>query len=328
MPDGRAGAVNLLVGSLFPHHGQGGEAGSAGNRVAVQSADLVDKGIVVGRSPVVNREDVRSPQHRRQWVTAAHDLAHGAHVRRNAVELLGAAVGQPEAGYHLVEYERDVVALGQVSQPLKEPWLGGDNPLDRFYDHRGDVVEVGVYDRLGSGQVVVRGDEHQLLDGLGNSSAAGHGLGVLDRSRRGETHHGVVAGAVKSPFKFEDLFFTGEGASGAHGVEAGVGAAGGETYLFGAGDGVDQHLGQFYRSFVGGEEGAAAFNRLDDGLGNSGVSVAQDHRAGPHQPVNVLVTADIEDMGAFTAGDKEIQVFGKNEVAAAAARQVTPCFIQ
>lgn len=133
---------------------------------------------------------------------------------------------------------------------------------------------------------------------------------------------------MEPAFEFEDLLFAGEGACGAHGLEAGIGAAGGEPHLLGAGDGVDQLLGQFHRFVVGGEESAAAFDGLDHGPGNGGVGVAQDHRTGPHEPIDVLVAADVEDAGALAVGRQEIQFRGEGEVTPVAARQVAPRFFQ
>ena len=102
-PDGRSRSVHLLVGALFAHHSQGGQSGGTGDRVAVEGADLVDISFIVGRSPVVDRKDVGPAQDCREGVAAAHDLAHGTHVWRDAVELLSTAVGQPEAGYDFAQ---------------------------------------------------------------------------------------------------------------------------------------------------------------------------------------------------------------------------------
>jgi hypothetical protein len=60
--------------------------------------------------------DVFAADHRGQREAAADDLAVGGQIRRDAVVLLRAAVGEPEAGDDLVEDERDPVALGDRAQ--------------------------------------------------------------------------------------------------------------------------------------------------------------------------------------------------------------------
>ena len=107
---------------------------------------------------------------------------------------------------------------------------------------------------------------------------------------------------MESAFKLEDFFFAGESSGGAHGLETGVGAAGGEDHLIGAGNGVDEFFSQFHCFVIGGKEGAASFNRFDNGFSDRRVGVAQNHGPGTHEPVNVLIAAYVVDVGALSVG--------------------------
>ena len=116
---------------------------------------------------------------------------------------------------------------------------------------------------------------------------------------------------MESAFKLKYLFFSREGPGGAHCLETGVGAAGGENHLIGAGDSVDQDFCQLHCFVVGGEEGAATLNRLDNGFSDNGVGVAQNHGPGAHKPVNVLVSTYVIYVGAFAVGGKKFQFRGE-----------------
>ena len=261
-------------------------------------------------------------QHGGQGVAAAHDFAHGAEVGRDAVEFLGAAVGQPEAGHHLVENQRDVVAGGQAPKPLEETGTRGDDALQGLDYDRRQLLVMRLEDGLGGGQVVEWGDEHEVGDGPGDAAAVGLGQGEFQGGAGGDAHQGVIAAAVVASLEFQDFFPPGEGAGDTHGLEAGVGAAGGEADFFGAGDGLHQLFRQHDGLVVVGEEGAALLDGLDDRLHHPGMGVAQYHRPGTHQPIDVLVAAYVPDAGTFPPGDQEVLFGGESQVSGAAAGQV------
>ena len=152
--------------------------------------------------------------------------------------------------------------------------------------------------------------------------------GNLDGGRSEDGHHGVVAGAVVAALELEDFLLAGVGAGGAHGLEAGVGAAGGEAHLLGAGDGLDQFLGEENGLVVGGKEGGAATDGGQHGLTDRRVGVAEDHGAGTHQPVHVLVAGHVPDATAPTLADEELELVGVVGVAGAASGQVLGRFLQ
>ena len=60
---------------------------------------------------------------RRRRVAVAHRLGERGEVRRDAEELGGAALGEPEAGLDLVEDEEDAELLGQRPHLLVEARL-------------------------------------------------------------------------------------------------------------------------------------------------------------------------------------------------------------
>ena len=97
--------------------------------------------------------------------------------------------------------------------------------------------------------------------------------------------------------------------------------------FFGAGNGLDQRLGQQHGLVVAREEGAALLDRLDDRLYHMGMSVAQDHRAGAHEPVDVLISANVPDLGAPAASDQEVLLRREGNVAVA-SWQKARCLFQ
>ena len=146
--------------------------------------------------------------------------------------------------------------------------------------------------------VVERGDEDGVEEGFGYAAAAGVRLGEGVKGAGWIAHEGVVAGAVETTLELEYLVASAEGAGDAESLETGVGAAGGEADLIGAGHGADKLFGKENGIFIDGEEGAAILDSFDDGLDDAGVGVAEDHGAGTHEVVYVFVAADVPDAGA------------------------------
>ena len=211
---------------------------------------------------------------------------------------LGSAVGETEAGYDFVEDEGYLVVGGDFAEALQESGLWGQDALHGFDDDGGEVVVVLLYDG-GSGLGVVEGgNEDGFGDGPGDAAAAGVRLGEGVEGAGGIAHEGVVAGAVEAAFELEDFVAAAEGAGDAEGLEAGVGAAGGEADLVGAGKGADELFGELDGVLVGGEEGATALDGFDDGLDDAGVGVSEDHGAGAHEVVDVFVAGYVPDTGA------------------------------
>ena len=120
---------------------------------------------------------------------------------------------------------------------------------------------------------------------------------------------------MEAALELQDFVAAAEGAGDAEGLEAGIGAAGGEADLVGAREGADEFLGKLDGVLVGGEEGAAALDGFDDGLDNLGVGVAEDHGTGTHEVVDVLVSRDVPDAGAAALFDDEGVVIVEGDVA-------------
>src|SRR5439155_4454591 len=87
-----------------------------GERVARQRAGLVDR---AKRRDVIHQAPRSTVGANRE--SAADDLAEAREVGLNAVELLGAAVGDAEARDHLVEDQDGVVRLRELAKPFEEP---------------------------------------------------------------------------------------------------------------------------------------------------------------------------------------------------------------
>src|SRR3989449_7443426 len=67
------------------------------------------------------------------------DLAVGGEIGDDSVLLLGAAVGEPEAGDDLVEDQRDPVASRERAEPLEKSPLGRDRKSTRLNSSHGYI---------------------------------------------------------------------------------------------------------------------------------------------------------------------------------------------
>ena len=129
----------------------------------------------------------------------------------------------------------------------------------------------------------------------------------------------VVAHAVEAALELHDLVAAAEGAGDAHGEGVGFGAGGDEAHLLGAGDGVDQFGGQPDAVFVVREEGEAAVELFAHRFDHVGVAVADEHRAGAEQEIDVFAAVDVGDAAGVAFADDEVA----GEVAEAGGRQHT-----
>jgi hypothetical protein len=75
------------------------------------------------------RHDVGPAAEGRRRQPAAHDLAEGEQVGRDAVEAVPAGAGDAEAGHHLVEDEQRAVPLAEALRPALKPGSGGTTPM-------------------------------------------------------------------------------------------------------------------------------------------------------------------------------------------------------
>ena len=241
---------------------------------------------------------------------AAHDLAHAGDVRHHAVVLLGAAVGQPEAGDDLVEDQQDAVAPRDLAETLEESGLGRDQPLEGLDDHRGQLVGMGGHDAFDRREVIVGRDQHlgfqRVRDAGGVRDGRGEGLGRA----RGRAHHRVIVGAVVAALELEDLVALPRGAGDAQREEGRLRARRGEAHLLGARHRAADLLGQLDDRLGHHEVGGAALELRAHRGHHRGMGVAQHHRAGGHHVVDVLAPAHVVDLRALAVLDHEAHVVG------------------
>ena len=326
--DAPANLSQAAIGAFGAQFRQSSETGGAGYREAIQRTDLVD--IIVRRNggAVIYRHHLRAAHEGRQGVAAAHDLAHGAHIGGYAVVFLGPAVGQAESGHDFVEDQQHAGVPGDLAQTLQKARVGGYGTLQGFRYHRSDLVLMRGQDGGRGVQIIELGHEHQVVQSFWDTGGVGFRLRKFHRRRGEDGHHGIVAGAVVAALELEDLFLPGVRPGHAHGLEACVGATGGEANLFSARNRVDQLLGQQDGLIVGGEKGGAPADGGQDGLGHRGMSMPQDHRAGTHQPVHVLVAGHVPDAPALALSDQELQPVRIGGVPGTAAGEILGGFLQ
>ncbi|GBD16040.1 hypothetical protein HRbin26_00935 [bacterium HR26] len=215
-----SGTVELLVDARLAQHLERGQAGSRGNRVAVERAAQVRHRFAPPTaSRIGHRHDLGLAGDGRQGIPTADRLPVRGQVRHDPVALLGAAVGQPEAGDDLVEDQEHAVLLGQPAQLLEKARRRDERALQRLADHGSQLVRVLLDEPLGQFQVVPPGDQHRLGDLGRDAVGIGDRLWIRRRLRGHRAHHGVVVDPVKAPFELEDLLLAGVSASDPQGVE-------------------------------------------------------------------------------------------------------------
>ena len=117
--------------------------------------------------------------------------------------------------------------------------------------------------------------------------------------------------------ELQDLVALAEGAGGPHGVEIGLGAGADEAHLLGAGHGVADRLGERDAVAVVAEEGRAERHLRLHRRRHLGMGVADEHRAGAQQEVDILAACLVPDAAALAL----LQDHLGRHVAEAAARQ-------
>ena len=245
-----------------------------------------------GRS-VAHAAKVVSEHVRGEREPAADDLAEGGQIRHDAVVLLGAPVGEAEAGDDLVEDQRHAVPRGDLPYALEEAGLRHHQPLQRLHDHRGQVVVMRLDHGLGLGHVVEGRDQDLALDGVGNARRVRGGGGERLGRPGPDAHQGVVVDAVEAALELEDLVALPEGARHAEREEGRLAAAAAETDLLGARDGPAELLGEGQGRLAELEvRRALAELGLDRG-DHRGMGMAQHEGAAAQDVVNVLAAREV-----------------------------------
>ena len=96
------------------------------------------------------------------------------------------------------------MTLGQGPQSFEEPGPRSNHPLERLDDHPGERIVVLFDDRGDRIQIVVRRDQHLILDGLGNPGRVRDRLGAVAAPPGREAHEGIVVHAVIAALELED----------------------------------------------------------------------------------------------------------------------------
>ena len=316
----RGAPVVRLVDAGPAQNFERGESGGAGDGIAAQRADLGN--VVVARGGgIVSVHNLAARGDGGEREASADDLPQRDDVRRHAVVFLRAPVGEAEARHHLVEHEQNAVAVGEFPQPLQEARLRRDDALNGLGDDRGDFVVMPVEQGFDGVEVVERRDEDGLLNGLRNARRAGLRLRERRRARRREAHQRVVVHSVKAALELDDLVALAEGAGEFERVVGRLRPRADEPDLLGARDGLDDALRQFDGVGVLREERRSLRHRGARGLNDLRMRVAQNHRAGAEQIVNVLVAADVADARARSVARDEGMVVVEAQIAERPAGQ-------
>ena len=154
---------------------------------------------------------------------------------------------------------------------------------------------------------------HALRDAGRIRHAAGEVAGLLGRQR----HQAPVAHAVIAALELQDLVAAPEGACHPHGIEVGLRAARHEAHLLGAGQRIDDLGRQSDAGLVVGEEGGAERHLLQHRLDHLGMGVADEHRAGAEQEIDILPARHVPDAPAPAFPDDDVA----GKVAEGAGRQ-------
>ena len=263
------------------------------------------------------RHDLLAPGDRREREAAADDLAQGAQIRHDTVIFLGAAIGEAEPRHDLVEDQRHPILGGDLAQFLEKAGRRRDDALKRLDDDAGELVPVLLDQAFDDLRVVERRDDHVVAHAFWDAGRVRHRRREIPGAFRCQRHQRIVAHAVIAALEFQDLVAPRKGACGAHRVEIGFGAGRHKAHLFGAGHRLDDRLGQFDPQPVVGEKRRALGDLRLRRLGHLRVRVADQHRPGAEQVIDVLRAILVPDATALALADHHLG----GEIAEGAARQ-------
>jgi hypothetical protein len=153
-------------------------------RVAGQRPGLVH--VPGGSEPL---HEVGAPAERGCRKPTADDLAEDRQIRSDAVELLRAAPGDPEAGHHLVEHEQRARRVRERAERLQEPRRGRNAahvPRHRLDEDRGEALAVALAGGGHPVDVVEAADDRVPRDSLGHARARRDPEGHHAGARAGE----------------------------------------------------------------------------------------------------------------------------------------------
>ena len=118
---------------------------------------------------------------------------------------------------------------------------------------------------------------------------------------------------MPAALKLQDLWPPGERARRTKGEERGIRAGRDVANLLGAGHRLDHFLSQPNGRFVEEVERRPLANLMLDGLKNARMAVANQHRAGAHQVVDVLAAVDANQVTAAALADYNVLLAREHE---------------
>ena len=225
----------------------------------------------------------------------------------DAVILLGAAVGHAKAGHHLVEDEHDPVLVRQLAQPFEKPLRRGDDALHRLDDDPRDLVPVLIDEARHRVQVVVRGDQDLVAQGVRDPGRIGHRAREVAGPLRREAHQAPVAHAVVAALELQDLVAAPVAAGQAHRIRIRLRPGAHEADLLGAGHRLRDRLRELDGVAVVGEEGRAQLDLLPHRRVHLGMGVPGQHRPRADEVVDVLVAALVPHPAAASLADDDLR---------------------
>ena len=257
--------------------------------------------------------DVLAAAERRDGEAATQALGEDGQVRLDAELALRAGQADAETGDHLVEHQHAAVLVAEFAHALEIAWQGQDAAgigHDRLGQHARDVVALALQGLPQDVEVVPRQDDEVLVDALGHARSLGHRdrravrPGLVDVRVLGPVN--AIGEAVIHAFEPDHLLAAGEGAGEAQGIDDSLRARVAQAHLLHARNGGDDLVGEGGLVLMRqGEHRAAVLDRVDDGLGDPGRAVAEDHRPEAQQVVDVAIAVTVDHMGAFPVVDEQ-----------------------
>ena len=266
-------------------------------------------GAAMGDAAAVVAHQILAPADAGDGIAVGHRLGHGADVGLDAIELLGAALGDAEAGLHLVHDHQHVIFGAELAHRLDELGLGGNAAAiaeDRLDQHRGDGVAVLLQHILEAVGVVVGHLPEELAHELGNALAVADDIGALHRvghiGHVGRPHGGVEQ-AVIAALEGDVMVPSGGAARQAERRHDRLGAGVGEAHQLGRRHHLGDHLGDHDLALGAEREDGADILALAGGGIDLGMAVAEDRRAVAQAVVDVAIVVEVPETSAPTALD-------------------------
>ena len=228
---------------------------------------------------------------RRHREAVAETLAEGAEVGLDTVIGLGAVEVPAESRHHLVQDEHRAVVPAQPGHLVQEI-VDGMGEGRRLHDQAGDAAGMIAKQRLDAFDVVVVEGNAEVFHRLRNAGVAGGG-----------GDEPVVVGEERMVLAQRHHVAPGVGAGQLDRRRGHRRAVLGELDHLGAGDEIDQVLGQFALHHGGTDEIRALFHLLDGGIDHRLDAIAKADGAQGHRPVEVFVAVRIPDGDALAALD-------------------------